>query len=302
MKNEGGWISIHRKITKNWIWDNAEYFRAWIYLLMKANHSEKNWHINNRVINIKRGEVVTSLQHMADDLGWSKSKVNRYLKRLENDTMVVTKATRNATHLSICQYETYQNVRNAKETATTRPRHGHESLLNNVNKDNKEITPIGGDDSFAIKFFKLWVPEGQLVNPPTPYERKDIVQHGLKYNPDIEFWKPYLVERQKRIKAGEFHHTSLRSFCGGAFREYTEETKVNTFSKKKPEFRRTKTGLFIAYCPVCGNKHMPNDKFQIADGPSCHRGRSFVPEKPVIDKKHDSSNDKQILTKLGLQL
>ncbi len=49
--------------------------------------------------------------------------------------------------------------------------------------------------------------------------------------------------------------------------------------KKKPFYRKTKTGLFIAYCSKCGKKHMPNNEFQIRDGSSCCRV-DYVPDKP----------------------
>ena len=49
--------------------------------------------------------------------------------------------------------------------------------------------------------------------------------------------------------------------------------------KKKPFYRKTKTGLFIAYCSKCGKKHMPNNEFQIREGSSCCRV-DYVPDKP----------------------
>ena len=39
--------------------------------------------------------------------------------------------------------------------------------------------------------------------------------------------------------------------------------------KKKPTFRISRTGCFIAYCSMCGNKVMPNNEWQIREGSSC---------------------------------
>ena len=50
-------------------------------------------------------------------------------------------------------------------------------------------------------------------------------------------------------------------------------------SKKKPEFSKTKTDLFIAYCSKCGKKEFPNDKWQLKRGSECHQVE-YVPEKP----------------------
>ena len=48
-------------------------------------------------------------------------------------------------------------------------------------------------------------------------------------------------------------------------------------SKKKPEFRKSSTGFFIAYCSKCGDKHMPNNEWQIREGSTCCRVE-YVPE------------------------
>ena len=47
-------------------------------------------------------------------------------------------------------------------------------------------------------------------------------------------------------------------------------------SKKKPEFRKTKTGLNIAYCKKCNEKHFP-DEWQLKQGSSCCHVE-YVPE------------------------
>ena len=74
-------------------------------------------------------------------------------------------------------------------------------------------------------------------------------------------------------------------------RDYKKSTPIKENIKK--EFRMTKTGLYIAYCPKCGKKFMP-DKFQLKDGPTCHRGHSYItepPENPAdeIDQYRDGS-------------
>ena len=58
--------------------------------------------------------------------------------------------------------------------------------------------------------------------------------------------------------------------------------KKDDIKKPKNEaikFRKTPTGLYVAYCSKCGNKEMPNDKWAIREGSSCHRVE-YVPDKP----------------------
>ncbi len=116
MKREHGWIKIHRDLKDHWIFANAEYLKAWIQLLMMANHKTKKWLVQDQMVLIKRGELITSLAELAKQWGWSRGKVRRYINMLENDTMVVRKSTHLWTHLTICNYGTYQDLRPTDST------------------------------------------------------------------------------------------------------------------------------------------------------------------------------------------
>ena len=52
---------------------------------------------------------------------------------------------------------------------------------------------------------------------------------------------------------------------------------TNEKEKKKPQFRKSPTGFYIAYCSKCGVKHTPKDKWQINEGSTCCR-EEYVPE------------------------
>ena len=52
---------------------------------------------------------------------------------------------------------------------------------------------------------------------------------------------------------------------------------TNEKEKKKPQFRESGTGFYIAYCSKCGVKHTPKDKWQINEGSTCCRVE-YVPE------------------------
>ena len=56
---------------------------------------------------------------------------------------------------------------------------------------------------------------------------------------------------------------------------------TNEKGKKKPEFRKSSTGFYIAYCSKCGNKQMPNNEWQIREGSSCCHVE-YVHEKPLM--------------------
>jgi DNA replication protein DnaD len=115
--SDNGWIKIHRKIVNNWVWDNPEYFRAWIDILLMVNHREKKLTINGKLITIKRGEKLTSIVKLADRWHWSRNRVKRFLDLLEQDAMCTTNRSAFGTTLKVSNYEEYQGFQTPVRTA-----------------------------------------------------------------------------------------------------------------------------------------------------------------------------------------
>lgn len=71
-----GWISIHRKIQDNLIWNDKPFNRgaAWVDLLLLANHEDKKVLFNGSIINVKRGEKNYVTQKAIRALGLVKRK------------------------------------------------------------------------------------------------------------------------------------------------------------------------------------------------------------------------------------
>ena len=121
MKQPKGWISLHRTIEDHWLYPkNREFtkYEAWIDILLETNHSEQKVLIKDNLITCKRGESVRSMKEWANRWNWSKSKVKRFFDLLQSDSMIEYKSVQITTHLTVCNYDSYQDSRNANETQT----------------------------------------------------------------------------------------------------------------------------------------------------------------------------------------
>ena len=107
-----GWIKIDREITEHWIFQDAEYFRAWMLMLLMANHEEHTILIDKKPEKIPAGAFHSSLSILAGRLGWSRNRVLRYTQRLEMDAMLTTKRTAHGTTFFIVNWPKYQGGRN----------------------------------------------------------------------------------------------------------------------------------------------------------------------------------------------
>lgn len=86
-----GWIKLHRQIQDHWLYqENRKFskYEAWLDLLMMVNHEDKKAVIGNEVIEVKRGQRITSVRKLCDKWGWSNTKVKQFLSLLQNDRMI----------------------------------------------------------------------------------------------------------------------------------------------------------------------------------------------------------------------
>lgn len=112
---DNGWIHLHRKIRDNWVWDDPEKLRAWIDILLMVNHEDKQIHFDGHIITIHKGQRLTSLQKLSERWGWSRNRVDRFLRLLDEAGMVTTNRTPNGTVLTVVNWAFYQNTRDTNE-------------------------------------------------------------------------------------------------------------------------------------------------------------------------------------------
>lgn len=134
-----GWVKLHRSITEHWLWDcEFSYAQAWVDLIIYANHSDKKLTIKGQLISLKRGQQARSEVTLSKTWKWSRNKVRRFLKNLENDGMIVQETTHLTSLITICNYEDFQH----SETSDGTPK-GHltehlKDIRRNTNKNVKK--------------------------------------------------------------------------------------------------------------------------------------------------------------------
>jgi biotin operon repressor len=108
-----GWIKLHRSIFKHWIAESPEYFYGWAFIINEANYQDKKWVGPDGLINIPRGSFARSQTKLAQQLGWSRRKLSKFLELLEEDGMIAREAHRKYTIVSIVNYREYQDGQNS---------------------------------------------------------------------------------------------------------------------------------------------------------------------------------------------
>lgn len=136
-----GWIKLHRQIQDHWLYqENRKFskYEAWLDLLMMVNHEDKKVVIGSEVIEVKRGQRITSIRKMCDKWGWSNTKVTQFLILLQNEGMIHLISDNKKSLISINNYDFYQSNEDKKATQN---RHGNDEkqTQKHTNKNDKEL-------------------------------------------------------------------------------------------------------------------------------------------------------------------
>lgn len=109
-----GWIKIHRQMCESPLYGHKPFCRAmaWIDLLLLANHKEEVVWKRGIPITLHRGEVGWSQRDLAKRWGWSRGKVEQFLKYLESERQIKPqnepKNLKVSSRIIIVNYEKYQ--------------------------------------------------------------------------------------------------------------------------------------------------------------------------------------------------
>ena len=185
MKNQG-WIKLHRQILENPICEKPNYLAVWIYLLAKANHSDKYVIWNNKKTLIKKGSFIGSISKISKQFKLSTGTVSNILNYLISEKMIEKHSTRKFTLFTILNWEVYQSEVEKKT----------ENNLKTTCRQletNKNVKNVKNDKKYICSFNKFWEMYPRKVGKKkaeTIYNRK--ASSPLKEKNILEGLKGYI--------------------------------------------------------------------------------------------------------------
>lgn len=240
-----GWISIHRKIQDDWVWNDKPFSRgqAWIDLIMMVNHDDNTIIFDGNPKTVTRGSCITSIQKLCDRWGWSNTKVKKFLKNLQEDEKILFKiAPRKATAVTIVNYDKYQGEDISKNTTETQQKHNRNitetqqkhinnnvNNINNVNNNNNGVgqSELNLDDPKLAELIKLYEDCGfGLI---TPYSANMLRDYMNEYS--YEWVK-------EAIEIAEQNGVRTLAYIRGVLnKKKTGVDKPRSFNKKQTYYR-----------------------------------------------------------------
>ena len=132
-----GFLKLHRKIV-DWEWySDIKVKSLYIDLLLHANIEDKKW--QGKVI--KKGQQITSIEHLSIRNGMSKQEVRTALDKLVKSGNINKQATNKYTIITIDNYDVFNdNSTRKKQVATNKQQTINKPLTNQQQTNNKPST------------------------------------------------------------------------------------------------------------------------------------------------------------------
>ena len=113
---------------------------AWVWMIAKAAWKETRHRIGGDMVDVPRGSFFCTLRELQSAWGWGSDKRARtFLKRLENERMIDASVDAGKTHITICNYDQFQDIgrnQDASEAENGRSRDALKEQVNNKQETN----------------------------------------------------------------------------------------------------------------------------------------------------------------------
>ena len=136
---DGGYIKLHRKLTK-WEWyHNANTFRVFIHLLLTANYEPRRF--EGKVIDI--GQRATSISKLSKELKLSVQSIRTALNHLKSTGELTIATTSKYTIITINNYVSYQQLTNTLTNDQQQWKKDKESKRKIKKRERGALSPHG---------------------------------------------------------------------------------------------------------------------------------------------------------------
>lgn len=177
-----GFFKIERDFMSSPFWLSEEFTKpqAWIDLIGMANYADKTKFYKGVFQSVKRGQIVTSQQALADRWKWSRHRVSDFLRTLEAANMVTTERTTHGTLVTVVNYGFYQDAGTAKGTTKGRRKDGagtlsghqtdiQEEIKKDINIQERENPAVAGGVPLSVEEVSAFVQEETLAVDPNAF-------------------------------------------------------------------------------------------------------------------------------------
>jgi len=252
------------------IWDKA-WFRklstknklVWIYLLGKCDHAGI-WDADFELAEFIIGDTVTYEELpdvIKDKMQYIKGE-DQYFIPSFIDFQYGTLKEHSKPHMSVIKRLNDKGLLRVSNKIDT---------LKDKDKDKEQVKP---KDKVKVKDIKErekeFMEECKRVNKKVGLDRVELLKFVDYFTEPTRSGKKMFFETKPTWSLSRRLHRWKNSDFSVKSKDDKTKKKQDRIREWKKQFRHVEeTGVYIAYCVKCGDKHMPNTAYQLSQGSGC---------------------------------
>ena len=209
-----GWIKLYRDIEDWRYFSDAKTLQLFLYLILHANTEDCYFHSEL----CRRGELITSISHLSDVLNLSTQNIRTIFRKLNGKELTIKTTNRN-THITICNYDSYQGEKKEtnkeNNTQITNKQQTTNKQLTTIKeyKKEEEISTIVDKEKKSISDAEIFSDEKDSANNLTPVAQEEKKEKSSARKERTQFVPPTL-EEVKDYEAQKGYTFSAEKFWG----------------------------------------------------------------------------------------
>ena len=212
-----GYLILYRSFL-TWEWYSTPVVKdVFLHCLFKANYKDQNW--KGQII--KKGQFVTSLDHLSKELGLSVQQIRTSLIKLEKTQNITRTSTSRNTIITVVNWHKFHKLQQTNNKQIT----NKQQQLNKGNKENKrdsnKLLSLSIDEREILK--KYLIRENKKLRKPI--ENIEGYISTLVKNGDHTAILEKEKARQERIQQRKSQPVLVETF------ERVEPSEVESFRK-----------------------------------------------------------------------
>lgn len=265
-----GFCLAHRAAWDNPVFRNLLEAGIWNWMYQTCVWKDTQVRMNGCVFPLKRGQLVTTISFISKGFGLSPQSTRTFLKNLENQQMINTRTNKQATIITICNYDKFQDLNEAtNKRVNKRPTNDQQTGNNNKKELNTVYTvntPLPPNEQFGFDNFKM--PDGTVLNFDQLFERWWVLYPKIRDKGSKQSAKEQLL---KKLKSKIPYETIGRGIK--KYRDYCDSTG----EKNSDMFKWLRDDGFTREYSTTG-ANSQNGKFTQSGHTRVSRAKSVTPE------------------------
>ena len=156
-----GWVKVHRQLLESEIFANSKALKIFLWLILKANIKTRFVPLKigagDSAVKIEYAQLLFGRFKAEEELGIDGSTIYKWLKKMEEMTMILIQSNSHYSIITICNFELYQGVDDIEVTTEEQPSNSRVTTEEQPSNTPKKVKKEEESKETTIPYDEIFV-------------------------------------------------------------------------------------------------------------------------------------------------